>query len=345
MAGLLESILGIRGYPEGYAEKVRNRILQPVKDEIERRTEEKRVQDLAGALKGSTGRGGALGQFGAETAGQLGPLLASKDPQTVALGTSLLGQLMGAKAAPKGTPFDERMMTPAQRVQAKDQRSQFDQTYSRQGEQWQAEQGLRLSADQRDQQRTQAFLAAQAAAAEASRATGAQAAQYGGLKPEQFLAEADATRAVAQGVGASRMMVKILGEFGNLGKLANPDARARLETLQFTLIPALQKSLNAGGQNALGTEEREFLRDFMGNPQAFLMRPSVTMAKLEGIADKLESDLDYRSKTRPFLPVDSFTIPSYELPPGLVPLSGLQRRGFLEQVGSGDVNPGWGIPR
>ena len=82
------------------------------------------------ALKGGTGRGGILSQFGTETAGQIGPLLESENPQMQALGSSLLGQLVGAKAAPKGLPFDERMMTPAQRVTTQDQRSQFDQTYA-----------------------------------------------------------------------------------------------------------------------------------------------------------------------------------------------------------------------
>ena len=342
---LLESILGFRGYPTGYRDKIRSKILQPVQDEIDDRAEAKRVAAAAAGLRGD-GRNGILSQFGADTAGKLGPLLTSQDPTQQQLGASLLGQLVGAKAAPKGLTFDEKMTTPAQRVAARDQRSQFDQTFERQGEQWQAEHNLRLSADQRDQQRTQAYLQAQAAQIEAAKASGVQAAAYGGLKPEQFLAEADATRAIAQGVGSARQMSKILSEFGNVGKLAAPEARARLETLQFTLIPALQKSLNAGGQNALGTEEREFLQAFMGNPQAFVLRPAVTIAKLQGIADKLESDLDYRVKTRPFLPPDSFTVPTYELPPNLVPLSAVQQGpGFYEQVGSGNLNLGWGIPR
>ena len=169
---------------------------------------------------------------------------------------------------------------------------------------------------------------------------------YGGLKPDVWLAKGEETRSIAQGVGAARGMAKILTEYGNLGKLASSDAQARLQVGMFTMIPALQKSLNSGGQNALGTEEREWLTAFLGNPADFVTRPGVTTQKLLAIADKLQGDLDYRVTAYPAFAPGTYNIPNYELPPNLVPLSAQQQGpGFYEQIGSGAINPGFGVPR
>jgi hypothetical protein len=197
-----------------------------------------------------------------------------------------------------------------------------------------------------DQRRTAVYEGAQRAAMQASQAQARQVGLFGGLDQKEWLDRGEKTRAVAQAVGAGRGMVKILQEYGNVGKIASPEARAALEVGMFSLIPALQASINAGGQNALGTEERDYLQAFMGNPQEFVLRPEVTIAKLSGIVKKLENDLDYRSSTMPYLPSQAFIVPSYDLPPGLVPLSMQQQGpGFYEQIGSGAINPGYGIPR
>jgi hypothetical protein len=345
MAGLLD-ILGSTA--EGIG-RVRARIQEPAArmrgkllDELAAAAEERRQNQGQQAY----GKAAAALNLNAPDIGAIA-LLARADP---AAASGLLSQ-----AAQSRTPLGQQQLQNAQasgyqteqamalNAAEEARRSQAFPLQQRNLEQsYQLNQGAAF----RDQQRLDLYRQGQEAQIAAAKAQGRQVEQFGGLTPPQFLEQADQTRAVAQGVGAARGIVKLLQEYGNVGKLANPQALAQIEANMFAIIPALQKSLNAGGQNALGTEEREFLEDFMGNPQGFLLRPSVSIAKMTAIAARLESDLTYRATTRSFLPPDSFTVPTYDLPPNLVPLGNMQPQSdFYGGIGRGETSLGWGIPR
>jgi hypothetical protein len=338
MASLLESIIGVRGYPTGYRDKIRAEILAPVEEKLQEKADKRRM----GQSQEAYGKAAAALNLNAPDIGAIA-LLARADPTAA---SSLL-----MKAAQARTPeAQQAQQMGALQIEGQQSANRISGLREKimpfELEAAQQAPGLARDAAARDQERLNLYRQGQEAQIAAARAAGQQLQQFGGLDPKEWLAQSDETRAISQGVGAARGMAKILKEYGQGGALVSPEAKARLQVGLFTMIPALQKSLNAGGQNALGTEEREFLTDFLGNPQGFMLRPAVTIAKLQAIAGKMEGDLDYRAKTRPYLPPDVFTVPSYEMPAGWVPLGDLQPRNqFYEGVGSGQINPGWGIPR
>lgn len=93
--GLLQQILGFRGQMQGYRDTARARVLQGMgldaqsmaQAEYDRRLAQQRQQNAQDLRP-------LLSRFGAETAGQLGPLLQSQDPQLQAQGGQILQGLL-----------------------------------------------------------------------------------------------------------------------------------------------------------------------------------------------------------------------------------------------------------
>lgn len=211
--GILESILGVRGYPQGYSDKIRAKILQPVLEEFDQAKEkrqleaEQQAQQQAGVgLARQMNRSGLTGNPTAQTAVGL-----MSDPATRAMGLKMGASLFDPMA--KAQMDSEQALT-RQRTLAGDQTAQ------------EIEQARQLGP--LNLQATQALIQSRQASAQASRAN-AMAAQSGritqvqGTLNQRFLSQMDAPTQVAdavQQVDASLATGDSLGALAATIKLA-----------------------------------------------------------------------------------------------------------------------------